>query len=58
MNAIYHYRQYFKGELIPAKCLVEIIRNDNKTYLVKLLQYCGQKKPGEVIRVHKRNIKF
>jgi hypothetical protein len=58
MTGIYHYRQYLKGELIPAKCLVEIITNDKKTYKVRLLQYCGNKPPQTIIRVRKKNISF
>ena len=58
MNAIYHYKEYFNGDLIRHKCKVEIIRNDKKTYLVKLLQYCGQRSPGELMRAHKKNISF
>lgn len=58
MTAIYHYRQYFEGHLIPQKCLVEILKNDNKTYLVKTLQYISGHELGKVIRVHKKNISF
>jgi hypothetical protein len=58
MNAIYHYREYSAGVLIPRKGLVKIIKNDKKTYLVELMHFCGNKAPGELIRVRKKNISF
>lgn len=58
MIAKYHYKQYVNGEFINCYSPVEIIRNDEKTYLVKLLHFCRGYLPGEIIRVRKKNIKF
>jgi len=60
MIAQYYYKEYDSpsGLLIPRKSLVEIIKNDKNAYLVELLSFCRDHKPGERIRVHKKNIRF
>jgi len=55
MTAKYIHKQYINNEIVVYHCLVEIIKNCNKTYLVELLNFCGDYKPGERIRVHKKN---
>jgi len=49
MTAKYHYKEYYHGELIPRSARVEIIKSDNKTYLIKTLDFCGVCEPGNVI---------
>lgn len=58
MKAKYHYRYIENNEMLTGRTLVEIIRNDKKTYLVKLLGYCRGYAPGKVLRVHKNSIRF
>jgi len=58
MTAQYHYRVYENNELIWQKCLVRILKNKNKTYLVELLNFCGDRKPGDTIQVNKKSIRF
>lgn len=58
MTVKYKYKQYVNGEFITLHSSVEIIRNDEKTYLVRCLDYCRGYAPGKVIRVNKKNIKF
>jgi hypothetical protein len=56
MTAKYKYKQYQNGEFITLYSLVEIVKNNNKTYLVRCLDYCRRYIPSKVIRVSKRNI--
>ncbi len=58
MTAKYYYRYIENNEIITRYTLVEIIKNDKKTYLVKCLDFCRDYAPGKVIRIHKKNIKF
>ena len=60
MIAQYYYKEYDlnTGLLVPQKCLVEILKNNNKTYLVRLLNFCRGYEPGKEITVHKKNIKL
>ena len=58
MTAKYKYRYIENNEVLTGSSLVEIIKNDKKTYLVKLLGYCRDHAPGKEIRVHKKNIQF
>jgi hypothetical protein len=58
MNAKYKYRYIENNEVLTGSTLVEIIKNDKKTYLVKLIGFCRGYPPGKVIRVHKKSISF
>ena len=58
MTVKYRYKVYQSGEFITLYSPVEIIRNDEKTYLVKTLDFCRGYAPGKVLRVHKKNIRF
>jgi len=58
MTAKYKYRYIENNEILTGSVLVEIVRNDKKTYLVKLLGFCRHYEPGKVIRVHKKSISF
>lgn len=58
MTAKYYYRYIENNEIITRYTLVEIIRNDEKTYLVKTLDFCRGYAPGKVLRVRKKNIRF
>jgi hypothetical protein len=58
MIAKYIYRYIENNEILTGCTLVEIIQNDKKTYLVKLLGFCRSYAPGKVIRIHKKNIEF
>lgn len=40
MVAKYRYKQFINGEFITLHSLVEIVRNDAKTYVVRCLDYC------------------
>ena len=58
MTVIYTYTEYKDQTIAVFRCKVEIVKNDKKTYLVKLLSFCGDHRPGERIRVHKKSISF
>lgn len=58
MVAKYRYKQLINGEFITCVSLVEIVRNDTKTYLVRCLDYCRTYAPGHLLRVRKKNIIF
>ena len=58
MNAKYIYRYIENNEIISGSTLVEIVKNNNKTYKVKLLGYCRKHAPGKEITVKKKSIYF
>lgn len=58
MTAKYYYRTIENNEIIIRCTLVEIIKNDKKTYLVKCLGFCRSYAPDKVLRVKKKSIRF
>jgi len=58
MLAKYKYRTIENNEVVCYSCLVKIVENNKRTYLVELLNFCRGYDPGQRIRVNKKSIEF